>query len=248
MFPPAAWPDTDAVIIAFSGGKDSMIVLDLASQRGYRRLMAYHRYFLPDLEYTKSVVAFAKERYGIDVFTFQDPTTIDFIKRGTFCTARPGLTLWTMNDIEDYVRMKTGIEWVGVGYRCQESLERNAMLKRDWPYGINLQRRMFAPIRDWGPRHVKAYFAWRRLPLPPSAQQVWNGRSGFGLKPDHMAWARRYWPKDYERILTVFPGAAHQADRAEELDRVRAREKAERKHRRRGDAVPDLPVSGSASQ
>lgn len=239
------WPDVDSVIIAYSGGKDSLVLLDMAVRR-YKRVVPFFMYFLKGLDYNRAVCRFAEQRYNLSVLQYPAPAASEFMRKGLFCASRPDAPKFSTDDVYARVREDTGIQWIGFGYRAQESLERNAMLKRDWPYGLNLTRSYFAPLAWWGPPQLRAYLQSHRLPLPPSCSNRWNDRSGPGLKPDNLAWMRKYWPKDYDRILKVFPYAAYQADRHEELVRANAEANEARKRDRRRQPVSDVPVQGDS--
>lgn len=235
-FPLGSLPEVDGIIVSYSGGKDSICLLDLCVRR-YKQVVPFYRPFMKELDYTRAVVGFVKQRYGLDVVLVPDPVYLLYIRDGIFRRfPRPDLKVPKHSEIEDYMRATTGLDWIAYGFRAQESLERNAMLKRDWPYGLYSKGLKCAPIHGWTPKHVKAYMQWRNLPLPPSHTEKWNDRSGVGIKPDEAAWTAKYWPEDWKRICRAFPLAAGQVQQfynlkdaeLERRERLKARRKAEK--------------------
>lgn len=142
--------------------------------------------------------------------------------------------LLKVTDIEHVARLKTGLRWIGVGYKKNDSLERRGMLT-DWykRYGgpANPDRGVYTPIDDWSHKDVREYLAEHNIVIPSIDKS--GGQSGISTAPHSMAWMRENWPDDYQRMLKVFPYAVAQADRVPMIDRMkeekRQRRIAERK-------------------
>jgi 3'-phosphoadenosine 5'-phosphosulfate sulfotransferase (PAPS reductase)/FAD synthetase len=219
----ARLPDAPAVLVAYSGGKDSLALMDLCVRAG-RRVEAFFMYFLPGLDYTRHWVEFAQRRWSVTVREYQHWGITYYLRRGVFRAAPdddcPKLTIL---DIERAARQDSGIEWIGYGYKKIDSLQRRGFLTHDWPGGINEKRKCFAPLAEWNNTEVKAYLSRRGIPCPG----IDGKRStGISLTPECLEWLRDEWPDDYRRILKVFPYASGQADRAAEIRAERERRKA----------------------
>lgn len=200
----------DAVLLGYSGGKDSLALLDLCVRAG-ARVEAFFMYFLPGLDYTEYWCEFARNRWGVAVRQYQHWSTTYYLRRGVFRQAVDVPSL-SIQDIEFCARKDAGVEWIGYGYKKIDSLERRAFLGRDWPGGVNASAKKFTLLSEWNNTDVRSYLSRRRIPIPES-----DGRrsSGICLTPECLAWLRAEWPDDYRRILKTFPFAAAQADRAD---------------------------------
>jgi 3'-phosphoadenosine 5'-phosphosulfate sulfotransferase (PAPS reductase)/FAD synthetase len=228
---PIVLPEASAYLIAYSGGKDSLALLDLAVNSG-RRVEAFFMYFLAGMDYTAHWVKFAEHRWGIRVHTFLHWNTIQWLRSGLFRHEPLQIRKLTVRHIEDAARAASGIEWIGYGYKSRDSLHRRGMINA-WPGGIcpvSARGKIFAPLKDWSDNDVRAYLDRNRLPQPITDGTKRN--SGIGLGPFSLEWLRAEWPDDYQRILKVFPYACAHADRA---PRIRAQiEEAQKTNRAHG--------------
>jgi phosphoadenosine phosphosulfate reductase len=238
------FPDTDGpVLVAYSGGKDSLAVLDLAVTRyGESRVRPFFMYFLRDqsgdLDYTNAMCDWVVERYGIEPLRVQHWTTSYYLRNGVFCQERPDVPILKIKHVEARVRELANAHWIGYGYRKQESLERRGMLSRDWPDGICRKRGAFAPIAEWNTKQVLAFLRQRKIPLPAESKASGRANSMADLSPRTLAFMREMWPSDYRRILRVFPYAIAQADRHAGLETAkRADQQARRAARRQQRAA-----------
>jgi phosphoadenosine phosphosulfate reductase len=226
----ASYPSApEGVLVAYSGGKDSLAVLELAiEQYGRAKVRPFLMYFIKGLDYTDAMCGWAEQRYGVEVLRVQHWNTAGYLRHGIFCTEHPDVPILKIKHVELHVRAETGLRWIGYGYRKQESLERRGMLSRDWPDGICAKRGAFAPIMDWSTKTTIQFLRHRRIPIPGESSA--SGRaSGIDLSPRTMAWIRATWPADYRRILKVFPNAGYQADRHAIIEAQKERERKARR-------------------
>lgn len=108
--------------------------------------------------------------------------------------------------------------WVLAGQRSRDSLERRAMLSSfrkqaglggvatGGAVGFNVKERRVYPLHDWTTSDVLAYCRVKRVPPPPPL----GGLNTMNLDPSQpkvMGVLRRLYPKDYEKVLSVFPYA-----------------------------------------
>ena len=209
------YPDADGVIVAYSGGKDSLCVLDLAVQH-YRRVEAFFMYFVPGLEYTRVTVDYAEQRFGIKVRLIPHWCVAGFLYYGAFRDEVDDVKQGTMQERIGHVRALTGLQWCGVGYRIQESLMQRRWLsvRKGWKDGLSPDGR-WAPIYNWSTKQVIAHLRGRRITVPGMSASENYRPSGIDLSSESLSWLRRAWPRDYEVIIATFPWAAAEADRAD---------------------------------
>jgi len=233
------YPPTEAgVIVAYSGGKDSLAVLDLAVQH-FRRVEAFYMAFIPGLDYSKAVTDYARTRFGVPVHEYIHHELTGYLEEGAFCDQVEVRRLG-MIDVINTCRNQTGLVWCGVGYRVQESLlQRRWLSKTAWRNGagvadaLNRQRLLWAPIRDWTTKELIAYLRRRHIVVPGMSADKSLRPSGIGPSARSLDYLRRCWPADYERMLAIFPWAVDQSARLEHYERQR---KAIAQRRREYDA------------
>ena len=227
-------PESDRLLVAYSGGKDSLATLDLCVRAG-KDVEAFFMFFLPGMDYTAFWCDYAERRFDIKVHQVQHWNTSYYLRRAVFCEGRPDCPEVGHNDVEAAVRLRTGINWVGYGYKLVDSPSRRSYMTfmsawcscgekppkcqcrpRD---GICSKLQRFSPIMNWTDRDVFAYLSRRRIQIPDASRKV----NGIDLLPSTLAQMREQWPADYQRILRVFPYAEGQADRAAVLARNKNR-------------------------
>lgn len=198
--------------IGFSGGLDSSSMLDMAVTiaEDPDLVRPFFMALLPDMDYTRFWVDYAKKRWGVTVDVYQHWALNWYIRRGLFrkwadtdCPRR------TLPDIEREVRAHTGMRWIGYGYKSSDSIQRRGML-HPWPNGISQERSVFAPLKGWSLKRIRIYLEQQKI-VQPLLEPYQS--HGINLSPQCMHWLRRNWPGDYKRMLKAFPLAVAQADR-----------------------------------
>jgi len=213
--------ESDPLIVAFSGGKDSLAVMDLCVTSG-RQVHGFIMAYVPGMDSTAHWIEYAKKRWTVAVREYQDPAAIKMLRRGTFRHAPMSIPAIGTKDIEQDIRERTGAQWIGYGYKRCDCIDRAVMLKT-WPKGIYGPWHKFAPCHDWTHFEVLSYLSRNRIEIPDAERMQMNG---VGLRADAMFSLRKYWPADYRRVLEVFPLAAAQADRHELIIEQRRKRKA----------------------
>jgi len=72
------------VAVGFSGGKDSLAVLDLATKH-FKEVVPYFYYFVPGLRHEESKLEVAAARYGLTVRKYPSAGGLDALREGLFC-------------------------------------------------------------------------------------------------------------------------------------------------------------------
>jgi len=230
------------LLVAYSGGKDSLATLDLCVRSG-RQVEAFLMYFVPGMDYTQYWVDYAWKRWRVKVRLYQHFTISYFLRRGVFRSAPdPSFPSSKIEDVIAKAREDSGIEWVGFGYKLIDSLQRRGWWKRFAETGCDESTHRFAPLLHWNNTEVKAYLSRRGIPCPG----IDGKRStGIALTPDCLEWLRDEWPEDYKRVLRIFPFAEAQADRAPGIREHKARERAERQASARAARLAKSDQSGA---
>lgn len=187
----------DSALIAFSGGKDSLVVMDLA-RRHFKRVAGLFMYFVPGLQCDADRLKIA-EAWGVPVIQYPHFGFLECIKHGVYAWERhkefPQLT---RQQIYDLARRDCDCKCVLTGIRKSDSMARRnpkRMTSAD----------VYHPIFEWKDFDVFAYCELNQIPLPatPSGQRS----SGVDLKGKTLLWLHENYPDDFDRICDWFPFA-----------------------------------------
>lgn len=107
---------TDAVLVGFSGGKDSAVTLDLC-HRYFRRVVPFFLYLVPGLSFQEAQLRWYEERYGLEILRLPHPLLSQWLRFGMFRKAHHDWPEITFNDVYHYLRLTTGIWWIAAGER-----------------------------------------------------------------------------------------------------------------------------------
>ena len=201
---------TDSVIVGFSGGKDSIVTLDLCF-RYFKEVRPFFMYLVPGLSFQEAMLKRYEERYGTEIIRLPHFECSDFLKYGSFTMADFDVDIVGINDTYAYLRDLTGIHWIAAGERCADSIVRNAMIKKSG--SIDYKRGRFYPLAYWKKNEVMQYIKQKKLYLSKEQKEI--GFSFRSLAGEELAVVKRLYPEDYEKILRVYPFAGAGVERFE---------------------------------
>lgn len=197
----------DGVIVALSGGKDSLVTLDLCVRElGPGRVKAFHMYLVKDLECVEKPLRWCERRYGIEVLKVPHWTLANAYKYAVYMPHRSRTDGWRdtrMTDIEQAVRSRLGSWWIAYGHRMADSIERVGMLSRNGGFD-GVGRRVY-PLRSWNEAAVMAYLRARRIPPPPRLTILKRSMTGVSFQEDVLIAIRENYPDDFDKIVEKFP-------------------------------------------
>ena len=202
---------TDSVIVGFSGGKDSLVTLDLCFKY-FKNVKPFFMYLVPNLEFQERMLRRYEERYNTEIIRIPHFEMSNFLKYGSFTQFDMNVDIVGINDTYEYLRQQTGIHWIAAGERCADSIVRNAMIKKSG--SIDYKRGRFYPLAYWKKNEVLEYIKYRKLYLSPEQKKL--GFSFRSLAGCELAIVKEMYPDDYEKILKVFPFAGAGVKRFEE--------------------------------
>ncbi|MBR4601248.1 MAG: phosphoadenosine phosphosulfate reductase family protein [Prevotella sp.] len=194
--------NSDSCIVFCSLGKDSLVTLDLVSTQ-FTRIVCVFMYFVPQLEHIERWVNWCKARYPKIEFMQVPHWNLSYILRGgLYCVPNPKVKLIKLADVVKAVRLKTGIDYVFLGMKKADGMNRRLMLKgyEENCYINNLQA---YPLADWNQKDVLAYMKQRGIPEP--VRYSLKASSGTGFNIDCFLWLRENYPQDLQKIYRTFP-------------------------------------------
>lgn len=191
---------TDSVIVAFSGGKDSIVTLDLCFKY-FKNVVPFFMYLVPDLEFQEDMLRRYEKKYNTEIIRLPHFEVSEFLKYGSFTMPDFNVDVVKITDTYEYLRQKTGIFWISAGERCADSIVRNAMIKKSG--SIDYKRGRFYPLAYWKKQEVLEYIKYKKLYLSPEQKKL--GFSFRSLAGCELAVIKEHYPNDFEKILKVYP-------------------------------------------
>lgn len=201
---------TDSVIVGFSGGKDSIVTLDLCFKY-FKRVVPFFMYLVPNLEFQEQMLRRYEDKYNTEIIRLPHFEVSEFLKYGSFTQMNWSIDVVGINDTYEYLRQRTGIHWIAAGERCADSIVRNAMIKKSG--SIDYKRGRFYPLAYWKKQEVLEYIKFKKLYLSPEQKQI--GFSFRSLAGCELSIIKQMFPADYEKILKVYPFAGAAVERYE---------------------------------
>lgn len=211
---------TDEVIVFYSGGKDSAIVLDLAF-RHFKHVFPVFMYHVQDLSFQESILSWAEKRYGTSIYRVPHFELSTYLRRGIYCKADLRVREVGIADIYAHVRSAFGDRrWIMAGERCADSTVRNAMIKASG--SVDEKRGRFYPLAYWKKADVLAYIKQHNLKVSPESATL--GHS-LALTDADLSAMKVLYPADFAKVLKVLPLAEVAVLRAQARAYEKAREK-----------------------
>lgn len=203
--------DCDNVGVMFSGGRDSIVMLDLFMTRARKTVSRI--FFLrvcPNLEFQEKVTRYYEARYKITIDRLIHPKAWAY-----FGPAYQGRKQrWS--DAEKRIRADFEVGWLSYGYRKDESLQKRGQIATT-DAGIDRKYRKVFPLADWSRKHCQAYIEKKKLPLPTEYRNGWSDISVF--KGETLLYIARSYPNDYRTLIATYPDLEGEFIRAEEAER-----------------------------
>ena len=204
---------TDEVILFHSlSGKDSIVLLDLLYGK-FKRIVCVYMYLVPNLDHIQRYFVWAKKKYPkIEFVQVPHYGYYDYVRNGFMgCKRNEKQKKWTLADITEKIREKTGIEWACFGFKQSDSLNRRLMLrsyKNDGKLAISWGTKKFYPLSTYKNKDMWDYIAANNLKQPETYGCSISQSCGCDITSvEYQTYLKQFFPQDLERIYTIFPQA-----------------------------------------
>ena len=199
--------EEDEILVGYSGGKDSLVVMDLCAKT-FSRVKAVYFYTVPGLEVIEKQMRYAKARWGVDVVRIPDFRAVIGMKDGIFCDAVPVLDKVPEFGLKEQYALAmeaTKASRIAVGMKAADGLKRRQFFGNIRDSGDPVWDRLRIPIKDWRKKDVLDYLDANGIPRPDAVEG--SVTSGVGLDHDSICWLRDNHPQDFQLFLKWFPYA-----------------------------------------
>lgn len=209
-------------MLAFSLGKDATAAW-LAIRDVFEQIIPIHRYIVPGLEFIEEQIAYFEDFFDTKIIQVPKPSTYRMLKnlvyqppeRCRFIEAS-GIDEVTHEQINDYIREDFGLGrevYVASGVRFYDSLSRQTHFRVHG--AISDTNQAFYPIWDW--RKDKVYETLKASGVKMPVDYLMFGKSFDAIKLPFLLPIKKYYPRDYRKILEYFPLAELQVFQWEQM-------------------------------
>lgn len=194
---------TDSVVLFYSGGKDSIVLLDVLSKH-FTVNLAF-MYFVPGLEHIEKYVRWAENKYNVKCNKYPHWMLSQSFNDNYYRFHSEPISPIKLADIENKVRADFNCDWIVSGVKQNDSLNRRLMLRQMFMEAIDLNHKKVYPLTDWSKQQCLTYIKSKNLPKPIAYNN--KNSSGADLDKDFLIFCKEKYPSDYKKILIQFPFA-----------------------------------------
>lgn len=191
--------DDENILVSYSGGKDSLVVLDLVC-RVFQKATCFFMYFVPDLKVEEDQVFRSIKNYNAELLLYPHWSYFQIKKDGVYgWNDSDDIPEIKLSDIYAMVRDDTGIKNIVTGAKKSDSLWRriNISQAQQGEY-----QDTYNPIEDWSLYDVAAYLKYHNIELPEGSG---HSNSGIDLSMRSILWLYDNHREDYNTIAEYFP-------------------------------------------
>ena len=190
------------VLIGFSGGRESIALLDICSKSGFARIHCFCMQFIPGMKCFEEPVIAAVSAYPSVQFEFVQHWNLFYhFKNEHYCFATDYGRSFPDVTFHDVCRMmveKTGINLLFSGERLDDSLFRKM--------NLNMGTTVASPIATWKRWEVLAYLKQNRIGYQFGGKKFDRSKgSGLDLSISSVCWLHDNHHEDYQKMVEVFP-------------------------------------------
>lgn len=152
---------SDKILVAYSGGKDSMVVLDYAC-RYFKHVDAFYMNAIVPISRSQIAMKQAEDRYGITIREYPFWGFVEYLRNGVYCQKHKELPKYGLDDAYQAAMMDVGVDWLITGARAADSPTRRRYI------GAHKGKRehIIFPIAGWSKYDVLGYLKIRGLTPP----------------------------------------------------------------------------------
>ena len=191
---------SDSCIVFYSGGKDSLAVMNLAT-KAFKRVVGVFMYFVPGLDIIETQLEYAREKWNIEIV--QVPHWILFRCMKYHFYNHPAI--WhdkipeiKLKDIYEIVMKNTGIPFIATGSKLADNIWRRQNLDSTKNYEF-----LLTPLKNWNKFDVLYYLSSNGIKIPEQSKK--QKISGVDLTVPSLLYLYDNHREDFKKIEAYFP-------------------------------------------
>jgi 3'-phosphoadenosine 5'-phosphosulfate sulfotransferase (PAPS reductase)/FAD synthetase len=196
--------ETQKIIVGFSGGKDSVCLLDLC-KKYFRTVYVFYMYYVDHCTLQDNYFRYIENRYRVKILHVPHFELSDIYKEQKYMHKSIELSRVPkiyFSDIENYVRDFFQCNWIAYGMMAYESIERQAMINEHG--GVDYKHSKLFPLAFWNSSKVFQYLKLNKI-LPPTEYQFSERSLSCPFFPDAQIMLQSYYPDDWAKVENKFP-------------------------------------------
>jgi phosphoadenosine phosphosulfate reductase len=191
---------SEGCLVFFSGGKDSLVVMDMATKI-FKRVVGVFMYFIPGLIVVEKQLKYARKQWGVEIIQVPHWILFRTVKYGFYSfpvvkneNKIPDIKIL---DIYKYIMAQTGIDYIVTGAKATDSIwrKRNLHSTENYPF-------LLTPLRNWNKFDVLYYLNKNGIPVPDNEG---GNATGVDLTTPLVCWLYDNHREDYEKMELFFP-------------------------------------------
>lgn len=194
---------SSSAILFYSGGKDSVCLLDLMYPF-FKRIYLVYMYLVNDLEHITKYLRYAQNKYpNVVIVRIPHFTLAVNLKYGVFTTKQIKVSQQTLSSTDKYVREQLKCPISFYGMKMADSLARRLFLNTYENKMICRATDKYYPLSKWKQGDVLSYI--KNHKLPPTINYGQGRGSGMMFDVKSLLWIRENYPQDLKKIYATFP-------------------------------------------
>lgn len=202
--------ETDTIILFSSiTGKDSILLTHYCCEV-FSRVISVYMYIVKDLEHVTKYQSYFEGRYKNIEYIHIPHFSLSLHIRTGFQGIKQDKTIKKihLDDLVQQVKAKTGVEWVCLGMKKYDSIQRMFELKELEDHAINRLTKRVYPLTNFNNKMVFEAIKLNRLPVPVRYNDDHSQCVEINNK-DFIGWLYEKWPEDLKKVLKQYPGSNH---------------------------------------
>lgn len=194
---------TNEICVAFSCGKDSLVLLDIISKH-FCKFSVVFQYLVRDLSFQTSIISYVEKKYNTKIIQIPHWDLMNLYTDGYY---RPSTKItegidkvYSVRDGITNMKKVSGMQWIAYGTKKSDSITMRRFLTHLGACLKKLQR--VYPLSNFSDKAIYSYLKYYRIPLPSDYR--FFGRSMI-FEPYNYIALKENLPEDFEKIKEIFP-------------------------------------------